>query len=756
MRNIRLRGKLAILVGVLLVTVVIVAAVGLTQLSKLNDKVQEMVTKSGPRILIASNMRIGLLQSVRAEKNAVLAPDLARSADFARIAEESNREVEELLVELTRLVGSDVATPEAQELANFQRNWETFQENQREILQLAKVNSNVLAAAIVRDEITAQASTVQRSLRRIADRASREAKTGDAKDPARLSAAFDVATNAERLHGRLAELSRQLYEHIGANSEVEMRTLDQELTTQISAIEQELATLKSLLSEAERSELNSVGGGLATLSKAVARVQDLSHQNTNSASTNLTLTKTVEVGTKTDRTLAQLISLTKEQMDRDRAAAAASYGTGLLLVSAAGLLGILVALILAALLANSITVPLARSVEFAHTIASGDLTQRLAMQQTDEAGQLGAAMDQAAENFQRIVTQIHEVSEKIRSSSLELTTVSHELQAQGEEMSVQSSHVASGTEQMTTNINTMAAAAEQMSMNVVSISSASEETSVNVARISSAAETTSRNVTSVVQAIQEATRSFEAIAEDACEGARITGQASEFAGAATRTMQLLDRSAGEINKVTEMIKLIAMQTNLLALNATIEAASAGEAGKGFAVVANEIKELAHQSAKAAEDIARMIEGIQGNTREAVGVIQNVSAKVDEISQSSERIRKAMESQTRSAAESATRLDAASQGVEHIATSIAEVAKGANDASRNASEAAKAASDVSHNAAEAARSVQDISSNIVGVSQAARENAASASQVNQAASQLTTIAAGLHDIVGKFRIGSQTR
>ena len=71
-------------------------------------------------------------------------------------------------------------------------------------------------------------------------------------------------------------------------------------------------------------------------------------------------------------------------------------------------------------------------------------------------------------------------------------------------------------------------------------------------------------------------------------------------------MRDLDQSSTEISKFTETIKMIALQTNLLALNATIEATSAGEAGKGFAVVAHEIKELANQSAKAAEDIAKKI------------------------------------------------------------------------------------------------------------------------------------------------------
>ncbi len=313
---------------------------------------------------------------------------------------------------------------------------------------------------------------------------------------------------------------------------------------------------------------------------------------------------------------------------QDQQAAAQTLAVRLLV--AAGIAGVVLAALLAWLLARSLIGPLDRIRAVAEAVGERDLTRTTGLTRRDEVGRTGAALDTAVTEVRALVAQLD------------------------------------------TSADAVAVAAQELSASSAQIAASAEDTSARTGVVSTAAEEVSRNVATVAAGAEQMSASIREIAQNANEAVRVAATAVGAAEATNASVHRLGDSSRKIGDVVRTIRGIAEQTNLLALNATIEAARAGEAGKGFAVVANEVKELAQETARATEDIARRVEAIQADTGGAVAAIGRIGEVIGQINDYQLTIASAVEEQTATTNEMSRSVAEAATGSTEIATTITGV------------------------------------------------------------------------------------
>lgn len=125
-----------------------------------------------------------------------------------------------------------------------------------------------------------------------------------------------------------------------------------------------------------------------------------------------------------------------------------------------------------------------------------------------------------------------------------------------------------------------------------------------------------KHVDHIGESIEQAAGALEEMAASSEEVASVS---QTVATVAQEAKQQVKATEG----VTEFIRRVSKQTNLLGLNAAIEAARAGELGKGFSVVAGEVRKLADESNRSANEINELLMKFQETMEEIVkGVFQN--------------------------------------------------------------------------------------------------------------------------------------
>jgi methyl-accepting chemotaxis protein len=373
------------------------------------------------------------------------------------------------------------------------------------------------------------------------------------------------------------------------------------------------------------------------------------------------------------------------------------------------LLGFIAAALFGVWTWRAIAFPLDRLTAAATALGEGDLRVSVPLSGLDEEYLV------LATTFSRMADRLRRVVDDIQKEAAEIARAAESLNSAAEQ-------AASSTGQISSAMAGVARDAEVQRRHLV----ASETVLGNVGNSAHSLNdvaTRSRELGESIRSTSLKTRAGILQALEVLDRAKlvIDGSKGEVNG--------LELAFAEVVRFTSAIQAVADQTNLLALNAAIEAARAGEHGRGFAVVAEEVRKLAEESGRAADEVNGIVLAMRSRI---AGTAKAFSQGIHELGDVS--------SVSRAAVAALGAVDDAVSGVNQVATSV----------SAAAAQHATAVSQLVSSLTAAGAQAETQASSSQEAAAAAEETAASAEQVAATAQQLATNASRLETLVVGFK------